>query len=334
MSDCADFTQDRPELLPACERDKICAMGRRVLLLFQDGPATQSLLQAIVEKGHQASHYSGLRGVVERVLSDTPDLVLIALDRNDADGRDLARLMRKDARCAAIPVALCMQDAEAEAARMQMVALGAQGLVRPDRGTEDLALEIEDLLLRRRPLVPVSEQARLAKLKELAVLDTPPDAVLDAIVAAASAMAQAPIALISLVDAQRQWFKARVGLDASETPRDLAFCAHAIHGTEILEVPDSRQDERFAKNPLVQGAPHVIFYAGTPLTTSDGHAVGTLCIIDHVPRNLSDSQRESLAHLGRAVTMLLERGARPSMPLRPASPPVGTRITERSIPRP
>lgn len=309
-------------------------MSKRILLLFQDGSATQDLLQAIALRGYHVTLFSGLRGVVERVVLQPPDLIVIGLDRPDVDGRDLARLIRRDARCAAVPIALCLPSPESGTARLQLLALGAQGMVRPEGGAAKLISDIEDLLHRRRPLLPSNEQARLAKLQDLSVLDTPPDPVLDAIVAAASAMASAPIALVSLVDAERQWFKARVGLDATETPRDLAFCAHAIHGSEIFEVPDSRKDDRFAQNPLVQGAPHVLFYAGAPLTTSDGYAVGTLCVIDHVPRQLTSAQRESLAHLGRAVTLLLERGTRPRLPVQPPLHPLRSRTSERAIPRP
>jgi GAF domain-containing protein len=284
-------------------------MGKRVLLLFQDGPATQELLQGLQSRGHVASCYSGLRGVAERTVQESPDLVLISLERSDADGRDIARLLRRDARCLGLPLALCAAGDSPAEARLTMLALGAQGVVRPDVDPQGLLSDVEDLLLRRKPHVPAQEAARLAKLHSLDILDSPPDAALDAIVAAASEMVGVPIALVSLVDAERQWFKSRVGLEARETPRELAFCAHAIHGHEIFEVSDSRQDERFAKNPLVTGAPNVVFYAGAPLMTSDGHAIGTLCVIDQQPRQLNDSQRRALVHLGRAVTLLLERGS-------------------------
>lgn len=284
-------------------------MGKRVLLLFQEGPAAQELAQGLTSRGHLVTCFAGLRGVTERVLQEAPDLVLISLERSDADGRDVARLLRRDARCAALPIALCAAGSTPAEARLSMLSLGAQGVVRPDADPQALLSDVEDLLLRRRPHVPESEVARLAKLHSLGVLDSPPDAALDAIVVAASEMAGVPMALISLVDAERQWFKARVGLEASETPRELAFCAHAIHGREIFEVSDSRKDERFAGNPLVTGAPHVVFYAGAPLLTSDGHAIGTLCVIDQQPRQLGDKERRTLAHLGRAVTLLLERGA-------------------------
>lgn len=309
-------------------------MGKRVLLLFQDNPATQELVQAIAEQGHQASAFAGLRGVTDQVNASAPDLVLVSLDRSDVDGRDIARLLRKDPRCATVPIVICSQARDRDAARVQMMALGAQGLLRPEGGVGPLIRDIEDLLQRRRPLFPANEQARLNKLRSLAVLDSPPDAVLDEIVAAASAMAGAPIALVSLVDADRQWFKARVGLGASETARDLAFCAHAIHGQDVMEVPDSRKDGRFAQNPLVQGPPNVVFYAGAPLLTSDGLAMGTLCVIDHVPRQLSDGQRQALLHLGRAVTRLLEQGPRSALraPLGVGSPPA-SRPSDLSSPR-
>lgn len=295
-------------------------MGKRVLLLFQDGPATQDLLQGLQQRGHAASCFSALRGVADRVAQEAPDLVLISLQRSDADGRDIARLLRRDARCAAFAIALCVPGESPEEARLAMLALGAQGMVQPDSDPLTLLAEVEDLLLRRRPHLPADEVARLAKLRSLGVLDSPPDAALDAIVAAASEMAGVPIALVSLVDAERQWFKSRVGLEAQQTPRELAFCAHAIHGREVFEISDSRQDERFASNPLVTGAPNVVFYAGAPLLTSDGHAIGTLCVIDQQPRHLSDSQRRALLHLGRAVILLLERGANAKDALGSASP--------------
>ncbi len=151
------------------------------------------------------------------------------------------------------------------------------------------------------------EQARLETLRRYRVLDTLPEADFDEIVQLASQICGTPIALVSLVDSDRQWFKARVGLDAPETHRDLAFCAHAIHHPEdLMVVENALEDERFADNPLVVDDPNVVFYAGMPLASSEGRAVGTLCVIDHVPRQLDDSQLQALRVLGRQVVAQLE----------------------------
>ncbi len=151
-----------------------------------------------------------------------------------------------------------------------------------------------------KPALPADEAERLVRLHSLQVLDTPGDPVLDGLVRCASAISGCPVALVSLVDGDRQWFKARHGLDAAETPRDEAFCAHAILGDGLFEVPDARRDPRFSDNPLVLGDPNIVFYAGEPLAL-DGHKLGTLCVIDRAPRQLDATQRELLAGLARAV---------------------------------
>ena len=156
------------------------------------------------------------------------------------------------------------------------------------------------------PLAP-DEAERLKALRELDVLDTPAEAAFDALAHAAAAVCGVPIALVTMVDAHRQWFKARVGLpEVNETPREQAFCAHAILQTETFEVPDALADPRFANNPLVAGEPGIRFYAGVPVRLSDGAAVGTLCVIDRVPRQLDARQRQVLAELGRAASALLD----------------------------
>lgn len=158
------------------------------------------------------------------------------------------------------------------------------------------------------PALPTLDEARrIDALRALAVLDSEPEAEFDALVLAASVVCGTPISLLSLVDSERQWFKARVGLpDAMQTPRDIAFCSHAIHAPDIFEVPDARRDPRFDDNPLVTGPTDVRFYAGAPVRLSDGSPVGTLCVIDHRPRRLNDEQRTVLARLADAAARALE----------------------------
>lgn len=153
---------------------------------------------------------------------------------------------------------------------------------------------------------PADEDRRLCALKDLHLLDTEPEERFDRHTRIAAALFEVPIALVSFVDTDRQWFKSRHGLTATETPRDAAFCAHAILGSDVLYVPDALADDRFADNPLVTGDPHVRFYAGVPLKSSDGSAVGTLCLIDHRARYLSPAELRLLVDLGKLVERELE----------------------------
>ncbi|MDH4153386.1 MAG: PAS domain S-box protein [Nitrospira sp.] len=154
--------------------------------------------------------------------------------------------------------------------------------------------------------LPENEASRLHHLHEYHILDTPPEASFDDLTKLAAEICGTPIALISLVDAHRQWFKAKVGIDAPETPRDRAFCAHAIHGHDLFVVPDTTQDERFADNPLVTADPHIRFYAGMPLVVASGHAMGTLCVIDRTPKVLTAQQMNALRVLGQQVVSQLD----------------------------
>jgi PAS domain-containing protein len=156
----------------------------------------------------------------------------------------------------------------------------------------------------RAPL-PENEPERLAALRGLNILDTPPELAYDELSALAACICQTPIALISLVEEGRQWFKSRVGLTVGETPRELAFCAHAILEPDLLIVPDASTDERFANNPLVTSPPFIRFYAGAPLLTAEGHALGTICVIDHRPRQFSAEQAHALRALSHQVVAQL-----------------------------
>lgn len=154
--------------------------------------------------------------------------------------------------------------------------------------------------------LPKNEDERLAELLSYDIIDTEAEKLFDDLTALASQICETPIALISLVDPNRQWFKSRVGLDAEETSREIAFCSHAILQEDVFEIPNATLDPRFHDNPLVTGSPDIRFYAGAPLITPSGHAIGTLCAIDKKPRRLTDAQKTSLQTLSKSVVAHLE----------------------------
>ena len=155
--------------------------------------------------------------------------------------------------------------------------------------------------------LPDNENMRLEALRSYAVLDGPKEAAVDALVRVASCVCEVPIAVVTLVDAVRQCFLSSIGLDVSETSREVAFCSHAIlNPREILEIEDTTLDERFWDNPLVTGEPKIRFYAGAPVVDAQGYALGTLCVLDRKPRRLTPSQRELLSELSGAVMKLIE----------------------------
>ncbi len=154
--------------------------------------------------------------------------------------------------------------------------------------------------------IPKNERRRLEVLWQYDVLDTVPEEVFDDLTELAARICEAPIALITLVDEKRQWFKSKRGISINETARDVSFCGHAILQRELFIVPDASKDDRFSNNPLVLDDPKIRFYAGAPLVSPDGHALGTLCVIDQVPHKLRPDQKRALQILSRHVMTQLE----------------------------
>ena len=152
----------------------------------------------------------------------------------------------------------------------------------------------------------LNEKRRLEVLWQYQILDTPPDEILDDLTELAAFICQTQKALISLVDERRQWFKSRLGVTETETSRDISFCTHAILQDEVMVVPDALKDVRFANSPLVTAAPFIRFYAGASLITPDGFALGTICVIDHEPHQLSSDQTKALRRLARVVMSHLD----------------------------
>jgi len=152
----------------------------------------------------------------------------------------------------------------------------------------------------------LNEKARLQALRSYKILDTDPEKAFDDLTILASHICETPVAMISLIDSNRQWFKSKVGVAISETPREVSFCSRAIQHPGLFVVPDASQDPRFSSNPFVVSEPKIRFYAGAPFTSSDGHPLGTLCVVDLVPRQLTPGQENALLALSRQVQAQFE----------------------------
>ncbi|KAI5915651.1 EAL domain-containing protein [Thauera sp. 2A1] len=245
-------------------------------------------------------HAAGEDEAYQLVTARRPDLVLLDLALSPGSGLKLLKRLRALPGFAPRLVVLSNQPADPYEALC--IAAGADAYLDKCADLNALLAQIASWM----PPLPTTEPERLRKLRELRVIDTPTEESFDALSRMAADIARTPIALISLVDDRRQWFKARVGSEVTETSRSISFCGHALLRDSLFEVEDAALDPRFADNPLVRGEPGIRFYAGMPLVMPGGEVIGTLCVIDRTPRRLDDVQRRALAVLARSVVTEIE----------------------------
>jgi phosphoribosyl 1,2-cyclic phosphodiesterase/CheY-like chemotaxis protein len=290
------------------------AVSRQLVLIRIDDPAAADVLAAAAEAdGLELAVAENEHATLELVRSKRPSLILIDATAPGPSARETCRAIRDLGDAYANDVAIVfVRDCEDGAEqRLDSEAGVNDWLIKPF--TEVYArTRLRAWLLRTacrwvRAKLPPDEPERLRSLHATGILDSEPEERFDRYTRIAASLFQVPIAIISLVDTDRQWFKSCVGLDATETTRDMAFCAHAILNEEGLQVCDALLDPRFADNPLVTGGPRVRFYAGVPLRLDDGSKAGTLCLIDHRPRTLDEKQFALL----RDFANLVEREMRP-----------------------
>jgi CheY-like chemotaxis protein len=242
--------------------------------------------------------------IVARLRAAPVSLLLLGRRLGGRDGLELCRGLRKDAGGSDLPIVI-VADGEAEADRAAGAEAGVTDWLVAPFSTLYARTRIRAWALRQAcrwmcaPLPP-DEPARLRALHALGILDSPPEERFDRITRLAQRVFNTPIALVTLIDAERQWFKSRQGIADAETPRESSFCAHAIHDDRVFVVPDALHDGRFADNPLVAGTPRIRFYAGRPVRV-DGRRVGTLCLIDRRPRELGDEDARTLDDLATLV---------------------------------
>ncbi len=285
-----------------------------ILLALSSDTAAEFLSRTLQGDGHAVSIIGDGELVQVKAQAEHPSLLIVERHLPEGDALDTCRAIRLMGEWGYdvpfIIVAMSRDDVDRSAAEQAGV---TDWLVEPFTAAY-ARTRIRAGLLRAAcrwqcAPSPKVESIRLAALHASGILDTPAEERFDRITRIAAQLFDVPIALVSLVDENRQWFKSRVGLDAKETPRDQAFCAHAIHDDQVLLVQDTLQDDRFAENPLVVGEPHVRFYAGCPIALSDGSRIGTLCLIDHRARDLDDRQKGLLRDLARMVEKELRESA-------------------------
>jgi phosphoribosyl 1,2-cyclic phosphodiesterase len=300
----------RPAVETATRAPALAELNRAVAISVGDADIAHALLEAGAAEKFEALVCRDLDEVRETVRSRrTPIVVLEAKPGRSLD--DLATDARSVVGDAPDGVTVAYVTTTTPP-RNEIRPEIADWLVWP-ASQSHLRTKLRAWLLRRAcrwqaAALPASEPERLAALWDLGILDTEPEARFDRYTEVACSTFDVPMALVTLVDAERQWFKSRHGIDVAETHRDASMCAHAILGDDVFVVTDALRDDRFADNPYVARDPRLRFYAGVPLSTIEGHCVGTLCIMDHRPRVLNEPQLERLRDLGRMVEAELAAG--------------------------
>lgn len=294
-------------------RSRAAADTRLVLLASADDAVVEKIARALANEPLELERVTTGAEARARLAQALPAMLLIDHALTDM-GPDAVIAGIEEVRTGQLPAIRLGGGDEPEA--------GLTGVLADPWSVEYARTRIRTWLLRAEfqwelPAIPEDEGARLAALHGLGVLDTPREERFDRYTRLAAALFRAPIALISLVDSDRQWFKACFGIDMCEGPREQSFCAHAITGRGMLVVPDALQDARFRDNPVVTDPPRVRFYAGALLRTPDGQPVGTLCILDVRPRNLDDEERALLGDIAALVEEELMRSGPNPLPVAP-----------------
>lgn len=306
----------RPIRVPdaaSADRPALVTGAASVLVVARSDDIVSVLHGAAAAEGFQTTVEPDLRAAFDQVAAEQPAVVLIEAIEDDG-GFDIVRAIRSMdvAYGRDVPVIMCGEADQRR--RPDAVETGISEWLWWPCTPHYIRTKLRAWHLRRqarwqRPVIPADEERRIASLLALGVLDTPPEERFDRFTREIAATLGTPIALISLVDSDRQWFKSCLGLPLTETPRDMSVCAHAIHGFDLMEVPDTLADDRFADNPAVRDEPRIRFYAGMPLQLSDGTVAGTLCVMDQRPRRLDPVQQDELRRLARLVVAELEAPA-------------------------
>jgi phosphoribosyl 1,2-cyclic phosphodiesterase len=307
----AGRTAARPAADTARRTPALAELPRAVLIAVRNPDVDTALHEAARAEGFDTVACADFDEVLYQVRSRQPPIVVLeapagrALDALAEDARGIVESYPEGATVAYVTMTSPPNEIRPEI---------TDWLVWPSSQSH-LRTKLRAWFLRRAcrwqsAALPVDESERVAALWNLGILDTEPEARFERYTEVARSTFDVPIALVTLVDAERQWFKSHRGIDVGESPRDESMCAHAILGTDVFVITDALQDDRFADNPHVASGMRLRFYAGVPLTSSDGYRVGTLCIMDHRPRVLDDRQVDRLRDLGRLVEAELDSSAR------------------------